>query len=299
MPDEQTVEQTTEETQETQVEETQTEETQTEASEATGESEEQSQTEETQEGTAEESNPLIIRAKVDGEDREYDLNDPEVRAQVQETLSKGYDYTKKLQRIADFEKANEGLISLGRAVTQDPMYLKASIAQQMGYDPGKLYATPQPPPEWLKTENPEGYADALADHREHTRMLEVVNRATDQATRSLAQKNNELLFERARLQYELSPDEYARVTNYVSTKIQPGQNGLYENDDVKSAYWALFGERRSGQQKLETSENIRKTIKGAVQESGARKPVSSKPQILKGQKKEDREFLDFVKDVVS
>lgn len=241
--------------------------------------------------------PYILRTTIDGEEREFDLNDEDVRKEVTERLSKGYDYTKKLQRIAEMEKANEGWVTLGKTVANDPLFLKASIAQQMGIDPSVLYTKPTQPPDWLKADNPEAYADAMALFKQNAMAVQVVEQAAQQYTHTMAQQNNQLLFEKARLKFDLTPSEFAQMTDYVGRKIQPNRNGMYDDSDVTNAYWALFGEKKAGEKRLETSENIRKTIQTASREQGPKKPISGKRERLTKQERDDRDFLDYVRSV--
>jgi len=281
----------------------QVEDSKEEPSEAVEETEEQKQpetAEEQPEGTAEaeegEENPFLIRTKIDGEEREFDLNDPEIRQQVQEHISKGFDYTKKLQKVAEWEKTNDGFLKLGQTVANDPTFLKVSLAQQMGLDPSLVFSNPSQPPEWLKTENPEQYADALAVYKQSIMAKQVIDNGATQYAQTMAQTNNQMLFDKSRMKYDLEPGEFAEFTNYVNNKIQPNQSGMYDESDMEAAYWAVLGKKRSGRDRLQTSETIRKTIQQGVTEASPTKAIPQKRERLTKQQKEEREFLDYVRE---
>jgi len=269
--------------------------------EGTAETEEEASEEvvegESEGGEEEQANPFLIRTKVDGEDREFDLSNEDTLKEVQETLSKGYGYTGKMQKLSESEKSNEAWINLGKSVANDPFFVKHSLAQQMNIDPSVLYANPQQPPEWLKTENPEQYADALAAYKQTMLSKQIIDQASESYTKQMAQTNNQMVLDKARLEHDMSEDEFRQVQNYVTTKIQPGQNGMYDASDVKSAFWALYGEKRAGQQRLDTSETIRKTIQTANREAGAGKSTPQRPERLTKKQKDDKAFTDFAKDM--
>lgn len=250
------------------------------------------------EGTAEipaesPDDQFFFREKVDGQEVVWDIRDPEQRKQLSANARQGFHYSKKLQALSEAEKANEGWTQLGRAAVSNPAFLQAMMAEKLGYGPEVLYGPTQPPPDWMREQDPNAYADALASHKESIRARAIIDRSVETYLGQVSSSTNQILFDRVKLQQELSDAEAKTLRQYVEAKIKPNNLGVFEAQDVENAYWALFGRQRMASEKLKTSEQIKKTIQQAATPQSA---TSVKPERLTKKQKEDRGFVDYVRE---
>ena len=288
MPDEQ-VEPKQEEPQE-ETPETQTEsETKTEGQgESTAEVKEETQQEEVTEGKTEVLPPKVWKIKVDGEESEK--TEEELLALAQQ----GAHYSKKMAAVSDMEKSIQQRAILENVAANDPTIWKMAMARQMGYDPTVVFATPQPPPQEMRDLNPEGYIQAYIAYETQTQQKAGIDRALQQFIATTAQMTNQGLLSKARLNHNLSEDEYRKVGEFLTQRMRPGVWGMYSDQDLEYAVFATLGQDRVAQAKLKTSENLRQKIKQAAKVTP--KPISQKPKEVDPKKKADSEFLQFVKD---
>jgi len=301
MEDEKIVEETTEE------EVTPTEEpTQEGASEVEEKAQEEPTEESSEDGATEEAQiepdpdeQFLIREKVDGQEVVWDVRDPAQRKQLSENARQGVHYTKKMQILSESEKANQGWADIGRSVVNDPVFMEMQMAKQLGYqDPSIVFSNPQQPPEWLKESDPSAYADQLANYREVVRAKEIVKNATASYRETVASQSNAVLFQNARLKYELDDTKADQLQSFVTGKFKPNNLGMYDESDMEKAYWSLFGKEVSAREKLTSSENIRKTIQKATRGAPA-KAVSDKHQTMTKKQKDDKDYVEFIREQTS
>ena len=300
MPDEiveQPVETTETESTQTQPEEAATETTETEeqpkgTAEVTEEVQEPTQTEEPLPPPPPEKKKFVL--KVDGQDVEKEYTEDEERAELQKAIA----FSKKQQALAEFEKTHQQDLSIAQQVKTDPTFMKAQLARLQGYDPSIVFANPTPPPDWLKETNPDAWAQAKADHDFTVRAKSSIDQAFNSYVQMTSETNNRTVFEKAKMHFDLSDDQYNRLTAHVRNKVMPDRMGLYSFEDVETQYWALFGRENAAAEKLKTSESINASLQRGAKRTPA-KPAGTKPEKLPPDVEEARRFRQWLKESTS
>lgn len=197
--------------------------------------------------------------KVDGEDIE------KTEEEIQELARQGLKFTHKMQQLSEYEKQVQTQVQLAKAVQADPTYAKAQIARQMGYqDPSFLFSNPQPPPEWLKEQNPQQYYEHLSYYNEMLRAKVVVDTAYTNYMGAAAQGANSTLFSQVALEKGLDENQKNELASFIQTNFRPDATGMYSKEIAESAYWAKFGRDAGAKAKIQNTNNIQKTIKKAA-----------------------------------
>ena len=229
--------------------------------------------------------------KVDGAEQEVEWSEDELL----EHARKGLAFTKKTQVLAELEKQHQQDLSIAQQVKTDPTFMKAQLARLQGYEPSVIFANPQPPPDWLKETYPDQWAQLKADYDFTVRVKSSVDNAFNSYVQMTSDQNNQTVFQKARLSFELSDEQYNRLVTHVRNKVMPDRMGLYSFDDVETQYWALFGRENAAAEKLKTSESINASLQRGAKRPPA-KPSGTKPEKLPPDVEEARRFREWLKD---
>ena len=298
MPDE-LVEQSVEQPESTQTQQeeaapvpTETEEQPTGTAEVTEEVQEPTQTEEPLPPPPPEKKKFVL--KVDGQDDEKEYTEDEERAELQRAIA----FSKKQQALAEFEKTHQQDLNIAQQVKADPIFMKAQLARLRGLDPSIVFATPQPPPDWLKEADPNAWAQAKADYNFSVLAKSDIDQAYNSYVQMTSETNNRTVFEKAKMHFDLSDDQYNRLTTHVRNKVMPDRMGLYSFEDVETQYWALFGRENAAAEKLKTSESINASLQRGAKRPPA-KPSGTKPENIPADLAEARSYHQFVKELTS
>lgn len=255
---EETVEQTT---QETEVSETESQETESETAEATEvESKEQAQEETTEEQTEEEFVPWKL--KVEGEEIEVKTKD-ELTALAQ----KGLHYTKKMQTFAEAEKARASEQQFNQSLQNNPKVFEMLVAQNLGTDPSLIFRTPMPPNESLKDYDPVGYGRDVARYENEVRQKQLIEQTVPLVIRGQVDATNNVVFQRGTIANELTDAQSSEVRQFVQNNLRPNQMGMYSDEQVKMAVSYLYGSQKAEKEKLKTSEKFNEKLKQLSKQS--------------------------------
>jgi hypothetical protein len=82
---------------------------------------------------------FIFKMVVDGNEEVLDIRDAEQRKRLEDNARQGIKFTRKMQSVAEWEKANQAQLQFNQMILNDPDILKISVAKQNGLDPSSLY----------------------------------------------------------------------------------------------------------------------------------------------------------------
>jgi hypothetical protein len=270
--------------QETQADATQQETTET----VEPEKADQEQTEPVQEQPQVEVKKYKI--KVDGQEEEHDENE------LIELAQKGVAFSKKQQALADMEKAQQFKTQAFDQLVNDPSIMKAMFARQMGVDPAVVLQNLQPPDPAYKDTNPEWYYPAQSKYEIAMGQRQAVEQGVNAFIKQSSDATNVQLVARTKLKHDLNDQQANEVANFVNSRLKPGMFGMYSEADMDTAVAALYGKQRQEQDKLQTANNIRETIKRGVQSQPAR-ATSQRKEELPQDVAEGRNFLNFIREL--
>lgn len=279
-------------TEEAATETTETEEQPKGTAEVTEGAQEPTQTEEPLPPPPPEKKKFVL--KVDGQDVEKEYTEDEERAELQKAIA----FSKKQQALSEMEKTYQQDLSIAQQVKTDPTFMKAQLARLQGYEPGIVFANPTPPPDWLKEMNPDAWAQAKAEHDFTVRAKSSIDQAYNSYVQMTSETNNRTVFEKAKMHFDLSDDQFNRLNAHVRNKVMPDRMGLYSFEDVETQYWALFGRENAAAEKLKTSESITASLQRGAKRTPA-KPSGTKPDKLPPDVEEARAYHNFVKELIS
>lgn len=226
--------------------------------------------------------------KVDGRDEEFEWTDEELLEQAR----KGVGFTKKTQALSEWEKANQQKLQLADQLMGNPNTVRYLMAQQLGYDPQMVLGNPQAPdPSWR-----EQYPDQYWQQKAYYDTAVTQKQAFDNAFNSIvslnAQSANSALFEKARIQNNLSDSEYQSVRSYVDQNMRANQAGMYSDAQIQGAIRAVVD--RSASEKLETANRVQQTLKKAATSSSPQKQIPQRQEKLSKKEKDEREYNEYV-----
>lgn len=229
------------------------------------------------------------KLKVSGQDIEV-----EDEAELIALAQKGFDYDKRVQSLSALEKANLQKLQLADQLMTNQSAVKYALAQQLGYDPRMvLEEIPAPDPQYRET-NPEWFGRQQAIF-ELARDQKQKFEAAIQGMVSLnAQTSNMAVFEKARLDNNLSDEQFQNVQAFVSQRMRPNQMGFFSSEDVDYAVMALYGKERIASEKLKQATKIQNTIKQATTPRAT--PVKPPKGDLSPEEKDSSEFKKHVQE---
>jgi len=237
----------------------QTEEVQAETPETTEQPE--GTTEVTEEVTApEEAQPDAPKRKITWQGQEVEVDESE----LVELAQKGFDYTKKMQSYSELEKANQQKIQLAEQLMSNPNAVKYAIAQQLGYDPNMVMGDVQAPDPSLQDQYPEQYGRQQAYFELASQQKQVFENAVNSMINLNTQSVNSAVLHKAKLQHELSEEQFNQVQTFLTNRVKPNQAGFYSSEDVDYVVRALYGEEKKASALLNQANKIQKTIQKAT-----------------------------------
>jgi hypothetical protein len=255
--------------------------------------EEQAQS--TTEVAQEQENPdeqFLIKAVVDGQEQIFDVRDVEQRKALQENAQKGIHYTKKMQSLTEFEKANQAQINFSQRVISNPDTLEILVAQENGLNPASLYGNPTPPPETLAQTDPILYSQQLFAYQSMMWERQKIKDLAKARGQQEASINNSALFEKARIESDLNDTEYNQVKMYMQNNFRPNLYGMFSKEQMDAAIMFVTGKARATQDKLNTIQKIDKALKTAAQPMN----TSVRPRSLPKEQEDRAKFHEFVRE---
>lgn len=292
-PEQTTEQEETQVQQETQVEsvaeETQEEQNQEQVQEETQET----ATEENQEESQQEQ-PKAVR-KIKYQEQEVEIPEEE----IDDYLSKGYDYTRKTQEVAERRKKLDELLQKQAEFTQqnssllnNPNAIKLAVAEQMGFDPKNVFSTPQPPNPAMQDYDLQGYVQQLTEYNTAVKEQQAINRVIEATNKQNADRANGFIIETAKMKYgeKVKPEEFNQMIFWAQQNIRPNAIGVYPDNALDVAYLTLFNQKDKETNALRVSDNIQKKIKDA----GKNKPIQSqRKKITNEPSSSESDFLKF------
>ena len=236
--------------------------------------------------------PYLLKTVVDGQEEVWDLKDEERRAKAIEFIQKGVDYGKKQQSLTAWEVANQQKLQMADQLLSDPNTIRLIVARQLGYDPNMVLGNPQPPDPNLRDTNPDVFWQQHFYYEQARSQKTAFETAVNGMITVNAQTANNALFERARIQNNLSEAEYQSVKNFVSENMRANPAGMYSDSQVGAAMKAVVD--RTASDKLTTANRVQQTLKKAAG-TQPQKQIPQRPEKLTDQQKEDRRLLEMVK----
>lgn len=268
---------------------TETQETVTTAETTAEEGQVQENTAEAGERVAED--PYLLKTVVDGQEEVWDLKDEERRAKAIEFIQKGVDYGKRQQGLSEWEKANQQKLQMADQLMSDPNTIRFIIAKQLGYDPNMVLGNPQPPDPNLRDTNPDVFWQQHFYYDQAQKQKTAFDTAVNGMITVNAQTANNAMFEKTRIQNNLSETEYQAVRNFVSQNMLANPTGMYSETQIGAALKAVVD--RTASDKLTTANRVQQTLKKAAG-TQPQKQITQRQEKLTEQQKKDREFLDYV-----
>ena len=256
--------------------------------------EQASSTAETAEPTPETDEQFLIKTVVDGQEQVFDIRDAEQRKTLQENAQKGFGYTKKMQSLSEWEKANQSQLQFSQMIMNDPDILKISVARQNGLDPASLYGQLQMPDPSLVESNSVLYNQLLFDYQTKAWQRQQIENMTQAYGKIQADMNNSALFERARIEHELNDQEFNQVKTFLTMNFRPNNFNMYTKEQMDVAAGAIVGKTRQAQQQMTAIQKIDKSIKTASQPQTA----SVKVRPVAPAKKDTDDFHRYVREKV-
>lgn len=241
------------------------------------------------EGVAED--PYLLKTVVDGQEEVWDLKDEERRKQAIEFIQKGVDYGKNKQSLTAWEQANQQKLQIADQLMSDPNTIRLIMAKQLGYDPNVVLGNPQPPDPNLRETYPDLYWQQHAYHEQAVRQKTAFDTALNGMITLNAQTANNALFERARIQNNLSETESQAVRNFVIENMRSNPAGMYSDAQIQAGMKAVVD--RSASERLNTANRVQQTLKKAAG-TQPQKQIPQRQEKLTDQQKEDKGYLEYV-----
>jgi hypothetical protein len=238
---------------------------------------------------------FIIKTVVDGQEQTFDIRDAEQRKSLQENAQKGFHYNKKMQSLSEWEKANQAQVQFNQGILNNPQMLEISVAQQNGLDPSSLYGELKPPDTGLYETNPQLYFQMDLDYRTKMWQRNQIKTMTEAYGKMQADINNNALFERARIEHELSDIEFNQVKTFLTMNFRPNNYNMFTKEQMDVASSAIVGKSRQATQQMNTISKIDKSIKQA---SSAPGNVSVRNHAIAPSQKDTDDFHKFVREKV-
>lgn len=231
------------------------------------------------ETTPPEENPNLLKFVADGEEKVFDITNPEALKELTTLAQAGVGYTKKMQGFSEIDRQMQELNGVLQMITSDPDMMKIVVAKMNGANPAALYGNYTPPPEaWLNS----GDANLVAAYWQNKYAYDTwqaekdrIEKMSDAFAKQSAQKNNSLLIERAKIKHSLNDGDLAQVQNFLTTRMRPNAVGIYSDQDMEYAVSAVLGSGRERTAKLNTVKQIDENLKKA--KSSPQVSVKSRP----------------------
>jgi hypothetical protein len=235
---------------------------------------------------------FLVKAVVDGQEQVFDIRDQEQRKSLQDNVQKGIHYTKKMQSVSEWEKANQAQMQFGQSIVSDPDTLEILVAKENGLNPASLYGNPNPPSQAIAETNPVEYAQQLFAYQSmmwEREKIKALARAKGSQQASIA---NQAMYEKSRIENELTDQEYAQVIGYMNN-FRPNIYGMYSRDQMDAAVMFVTGKSKAAQREMNTISKIDRSIRTAAQTMSTTQKLRTLPPV---QAERDK-FHDFVRDV--
>lgn len=236
---------------------------------------------------------FLIKAVVDGQEQVFDIRDAEQRKQLQDNVQKGVHYTKKMKSVSEWEKANLAQTQFAQMIMGDPDILRISVARQNGLDPSALYGELKPPDPSLAEVNQPLYSQLFFEYQTKVWQRDQINKMTEAYGKMQSDMNNNALFERARIEHELTDLEFNQVKNFLQMNFKPNAFGMFSKEQMDVASDAVVGKNRQAQQQMNTIKKIDQSIKSASQTMN----TSVRTRSTLPEQKERDKFHDFVREI--
>lgn len=211
----------------------------------------------------------------------------------------GLGFTKKSQGLSEYEKSVNDKVRLAEQMLSDPMTFKWQVAKNANIPIESLFITPQQPPEWLKETDPVAYGEQMANFKMQLLQKQYVDATLQQTMQRYVVENNTALINKARIDSDLNETQTNQLMQTLNTFYRPNDYGMFTREQVDMATRALFGVNAVRDTKLQTSNNLVKSIKKSVGNIGNQSLNAKKSERLSQRQKDDREFLDFVQGSIS
>lgn len=235
---------------------------------------------------------FLIKTVIDGQEQIFDVRDTEQRKSLQENVQKGIHYTKKMQSLTEFEKANQAQINFSQRVISNPDTLEILVAQENGLNPASLYGNPTPPPESLAQTDPILYSQQLFSYQSMMWERQKIKDLAKARGQQEASVNNSALFEKARIESDLNDTEYNQIKMYMQNNFRPNLYGMFSKEQMDAAIMFVTGKARATQEKINGIQKIDKAIRTAAQPMN----TSVRPRSLPKEQEDRAKFHEFVRD---
>jgi hypothetical protein len=238
------------------------------------------------EGTTETVTPIegsIITITVEGEDKSYDIRDPQQLQELRDNAQKGIHYTRKMQGVAKMEEGNQQKAQMADMFLANPQALKVLFASQNGIDPAVIMSEPQAPPVELKETHPEYYYYLYNKYQGDVQQKAIGERSFNAFINQTTIVNNGALFEKTRNDNDLTDAEFSQVQSFVQMNIRPNPMGLYSAEQMNAAVNAVVGKDRQAKKQIQAGTQLNKAIKEAA------RVTTAIPQKVHSVSKEDQE----------
>jgi len=252
-----------------------------------------STTETTEQTQVDPNEQFLIKTVVDGQEQVFDIRDAEQRKTLQDNVQKGAHYTKKMQSMSEWEKANQSQIQFNQMIMNDPDILKISVARQNGLDPASLYGTLQAPDPSLAESNPSYYNQLVFDYQTKAWQRQQIENMTNAYGKMQADMNNNALYEKARIEHELNDNEFNQVKTFLVMNMKPNNFNMFTQEQMEVAASAIVGKSRQAQQQINAISKIDKSIKQASQ---APSNTSVRNRSVAPSQRDTEDFHKFVRE---
>ncbi|MBE3116857.1 hypothetical protein IMZ68_06595 [Candidatus Bathyarchaeota archaeon] len=234
----------------------------------------------------------IFKMVVDGNEEVLDIRNADQRKKLEENARQGIKFTKKMQSVAEWEKANQAQTQFNSMIMADPDILKISVAKQNGLDPSSLYGELKPPDPNLANVDPALYNQLAFEYQTRAWQRNQIETMTQAYGKMQSEMNNTALFERARIEHDLNDVEFNQVKTFLAMNVRPNNFGMFSREQMDFATSAIVGKSRQAQQQMNTIKKIDQSIKSAAQPMNS----SAKTRSVASSQKETEKFHDFVRE---